>query len=225
MPSPLTALLLLSLHCCSLATNPFTGKGLWAQLLEVHRTGKAPHPECQTRTLSLTAQGVMKTEDTKGFCTRFLRNPSWADNLSTSLSTKAAWDLQTSCPSWRAWFIWYALSNLNVCQVFIHRHGLLHNTRIEYLLRKWWTWIPGFSLLRRAETTASASWGKMQSLQRRTNLDLSRRDLGLSFCSLGCSNIQCQMASGLKNKYKPEIIKDSETGTRNTSLLAKFHNH
>lgn len=101
------------------------------------KSWKAPHPECWTRMLCLTAQGVMKTEDTKGFCTRFQKNPSWADNLSTSLSTKAVWDLQTSCPSWRVWFIWYALSNLNACQVFIHSHGILHNTRVVYLLRKW----------------------------------------------------------------------------------------
>ena len=101
------------------------------------KSWNAPHPECQTRILCLTAHGVMKTEDTKGFCTRFPRNPGWADNLSTSLSTKAVWDLQTSCPSWRVWFIWCALSNHNACQVFIHGHGILHNTRVEYLLRKW----------------------------------------------------------------------------------------
>lgn len=97
---------------------------------------RTPHSECQTWMLCLTAQRVMKTEDTKGFWTRFLKNPSWADNLSTSLSTKAVWDLQTSCPSWRVWFIWCALSNLNASQVFICSHSILHNTQVEYLLRK-----------------------------------------------------------------------------------------
>lgn len=127
-PQMVLELLLFSLCSCFLGTKSFTEEGLCSpaaigtqhrQRAEMHRILNAEHENSASQ-----LRVWCKLETQRDFALNF-----WKIQARLTI-------LHTSCPSWRVWFILCALRNHNAHQAFILSHGILHNTWVEYLLRK-----------------------------------------------------------------------------------------